>query len=95
MLECFKQSNDMKPPVGPECLILESLQILLSRDSTILVGKVNFIVSLLLSLGVTLFKLKIGSEFAIHGILSYFDTSESNVLKKTRKQGAINIISIK
>lgn len=45
MLECLKQSHDTKPPVGPECLILEFLQIMQSRDSTILVGNINFIVS--------------------------------------------------
>lgn len=45
MLECFKQSNDMKPPVGPESLILEFLQKMLSRDFTVLVGKINSIVS--------------------------------------------------
>lgn len=45
MLEFFKQSNDMKTSVGPGCLILEFLQIMSNRDSTILVGKINCIIS--------------------------------------------------
>lgn len=45
LLESSKGSNELKPPVEAECVILEFLQIMLNRDSTILVWKVNFIVS--------------------------------------------------
>lgn len=44
------------------------------------------------SLEVTLLKLKIGSGFAIHINLSYSNTSESDVSKKTRKTGAITSV---
>lgn len=43
MLESFKESNEVKPPVGAECLITEFLQIMLNRDCTVLVWKVNIV----------------------------------------------------